>query len=217
MTARHVSFKSRLEVFDGKYRQAGDQRAGRDHVCQAAVADFLSDVVSRDEYLSDVIALGAAVYHRSVDHQYAAGFDQRFVFVIRRQVHDDRRRRILDQRRTNLLVGDDHRTVGRAAAHLRPVGGDPGDLLAFVHGSVGQNLTREHDALPAETGDDDFCLHFLYSVLSCHCLHCLPVLAAEHSLSQVQVHLTQAQVCAGTRASRRFEHSEGGEAMTPGN
>ena len=83
----------------------------------------------------------------------------RLVLVQGRQVHHQGGIRIFYDRRTDLLVGNDHRTVGRAAAHFRTIGRDPGDFLARVHGCVRQDLAGEHDALAAETRKDDLSVH----------------------------------------------------------
>ena len=61
--------------------------------------------------------------------------------------------------RADLLLGDDHGAVGRAAAHLRAVDRDVGDVQALVHARVGQEVADEHDALAAEAGDDDILVH----------------------------------------------------------
>lgn len=69
-------------------------------------------------------------------------------------------RRILDQRRADLLVRNDNGVVGRAAAHFGLVGRNPGHFLACIHCRIRDNLLGEQNALPTKTSDDNFFLYF---------------------------------------------------------
>ncbi len=156
---RQVAFERLFHVLDGQVGQGGEQRAHRHHVGQLLVADLLGDLVAGHEEGVNVLADRAAVDHRLVDDQRAARCERLLVLVEGRQVERHRQRGILDQRRADLLVRDDDGAIGRAAAHFRPVGGDPRHDPARVHGGIGQHLARKQHALSAETCDDDFLLH----------------------------------------------------------
>lgn len=58
---------------------------------------------------------------------------------------------MLDDRGADHLVGDDHDAVRFATPHLGPVRGQPGDMLAFLHGGFRQELTGEKRSLSAES------------------------------------------------------------------
>ena len=107
----------------------------------------------------DVGAGSRAVDHGGIDDQRATRLDHGLVLIQGRQVHHQGAIRIFYDRRTDLLVGNDHRAVGRAAADLRTIGGDSGDFLARVHGCVRHDLAGKHDALAAETRKDDLTVH----------------------------------------------------------
>ena len=53
------------------------------------------------------------------------------------------------------LAGEADVAVGGAGAHLRAVGGQPGDFVAGVQAGLGEHLAEHEDALPAEAGDLD--------------------------------------------------------------
>ena len=86
---------------------------------------------------------------RVVD-QHAARLDHRLELLHRLLVQDDRRVELVRDGRRNLPVGEDHRHVGRAAAHLGTVGGHPRHLEVLHHPRVSQNLTHREDALSSE-------------------------------------------------------------------
>ena len=68
-------------------------------------------------------------------------------------VHDDQVVHHVAQRRADLLIGDDHIAVGRAAPLLRAVGGEEGHVLVGgVTGGLRQKFAQGHHALTAEAG-----------------------------------------------------------------
>ena len=55
-----------------------------------------------------------------------------------------------DQRRIDGVPGDAHMAVGGSRAHLRPVGGQPGNLKARIEAGLGQHLAQQQNALSAK-------------------------------------------------------------------
>ena len=48
------------------------------------------------------------------------------------------------------MAGEPHVAVGGAGAHLRAVGGQPGDFVAGFQPGLGQHFAQHQHALPAE-------------------------------------------------------------------
>ena len=76
------------------------------------------DLGHRDLDDADVVAVFALMHERAVDQQQSAGAEAALKLVDRRRVHAHENVDLLGAGAGDLLVGELHGAVGRAAAHL---------------------------------------------------------------------------------------------------
>ena len=143
----------------------GDVGAEEDDVGSLEVADALGYLVAGDVDGVDVRAGGLDVDDGAVDQQQAAGLDAALELEQGGLVHRQDGVGNVDQRAGHGSVGDDDGAVGRAAAHLRAVAGQPGDVLAGLHAGLGKELAYEEHALSAKTCEYTLFLHILLGPL----------------------------------------------------
>jgi len=117
------------------HRRQGQNPRGRrvrpdgHHVGHAGIAQSVGDLVARHGHQPVPAGLGQGrVDQRRIEDQHAAVHQPGPELVKRRPVHDDQAFRTVDDGRADLLLGDHHRAIGRAAAHLRAVDRDIGDV-----------------------------------------------------------------------------------------
>ena len=103
----------------------------------------------------DVGAPGLFLHHGAVHQGDAAGLDRVDKLIVAGEIHGDQGVGLQHQGGADGLVADADGAVGRAAAHLGAVAGEPGDLAALHEARVGRDLTGEEQALAAEAGQNE--------------------------------------------------------------
>lgn len=144
-----------LHGFQGQGAGSLDPGAQGHHVGQFHIAQFVGDVVDRDVDRAVLAVQQAFGDERGVDDLHAVGMQPGLELGQRGLVeHDDGAGRV-DQGRTHGMLVQHHGAVGGTAAHLGAVDRDEAHFEAVFHTGLGQQVADEHDALAAETGDDD--------------------------------------------------------------
>src|SRR5512141_1461870 len=139
----------------------GDGRPERYHRRHLPAADLVAgDVVRGDREEPDIVPGHLPILHQgTVDDEVPARREHGEKLLHRGAVHDEKSLRAPDHGGADLLVGDDHRAVRRAAPHLHPVRGEVGDVLPLFHRREGQQVPDHQDPLPAEPRHDDVARH----------------------------------------------------------
>src|SRR5512143_1016178 len=139
----------------------GDVRPERDHRRHLPAADPVAgDVVRRNPEETDIVAGHLPVLHKgAVDDKVPARREHGEELLHRGAVHDEKPLRAPDYGGADLLVGDDHRAVRRAAPHLHAVRGEVGDVLPLFHRSEGEQVSDHQDPLAAEPRHDNVARH----------------------------------------------------------
>ena len=159
LPSRNLAFFAKDLVGDD--RSLLHQSAEDRNVRALRVADGLGNAVGVAVDDLDVITLGLAVDDGAVDDEDAARLDVALELVQRRTVHRHNTVSHVDQRGCDRIVGDNDGAVRRAAAHLRAVRGQPGDVLAVEHAGHSQELTDQEHALTAKASKNIFFLHII--------------------------------------------------------
>ena len=111
-----------LQIVLGEQIGVGRHGAHHDDVCALRVLVLRRDLGHRDLDDADVVAVFALMHERAVDQQQSAGTEAALKLVDRRRVHAHEDVDLLGAGAGDLLVGELHGAVGRAAAHLSAVG-----------------------------------------------------------------------------------------------
>ena len=136
-----------------------DVGAQHDHIGYLCIAQLIGDVQAghiNDPHIVPLYLLGD---DGAVDKNGAALNHIMLKLAQRGQIHGNQFGGLQNDGTDDLVLGDNHTAVGSAATHLRAVGGQPGNILAFLHAGLCQGLADGHNALSAETGDHDFIGH----------------------------------------------------------
>ena len=72
VAAGHMVVQGGFHIRQGEHFHTGQQRADRDHVGQARVADLFGDLVAGNGYNSNILAPYGSIHHGFIDHQPAA-------------------------------------------------------------------------------------------------------------------------------------------------
>ena len=114
-----------------------------------------SACLNQPQLVVDFPSIDVTVYSGSSNSQKIFGITLQY--SVSESAVNDRRTQLDGDR----IVGDDDGAVRRAAAHLRAVRGQPGDVLAVEHAGHSQELTDQEHALTAKASKNIFFLHII--------------------------------------------------------
>ena len=132
----------------------GPELTDEHDVAEAFEASLLAHLRRGNADDRHALRLGEARHHGRVNHHNAALFHVVDELVKGGLVQGDECARARDQRAADGLIGQRHRAVGGAAAHLGAVGGHPRHLAVLDEAGRGDDLAGEQRPLAAEAGDD---------------------------------------------------------------
>jgi len=109
----------------------------------------------------DIVPCGRLLDDAALPDQSASWLDFGLELFQGRQVKNHSQVIIGHDGGGDLGVADVYHAVGCPAAHLRPVGREPRDLLALFHGRIGQESSHRKNSLTSKSGNFDFRI-FIY-------------------------------------------------------